>query len=80
MHTFLSLTISLGSVFLCCIVWAERIWIGWPVALRRVRAWLEPYVLLMRYWRAWSEKAPPEPLQALLDWLWIGKPLYLYCR
>ena len=58
----------------------ERIWISWPVALRRVRAWLEPYVMLLRYWRAWSEKAPPEPLQTLLDWLWIGRPLYLYCQ
>ena len=30
--------------------------------------------------RAWSEKAPPEPLQALLDWLWTGRPIYLYGR
>jgi hypothetical protein len=26
----------------------------WPAALRTVRAWLEPWLMLGRYWRAWS--------------------------
>ena len=30
----------------------------WPAALRRVRAWLEPWIMLRRYWRAWSRAAP----------------------
>src|SRR5215212_12208233 len=29
--------------------------LSWPEALRRVRVWLEPYVMLMRYWRAFSD-------------------------
>ena len=50
----------------------------WPRALRRVRAWLEPALLLWRCWRAWSDRPPPPPLQALLDWLHQGHPLCLY--
>ena len=50
------------------------------MALRRVRAWLEPYVMLMRYWRAFSDLPPPEELQALLEWVFSGKGLYLYAR
>ena len=50
---------------------------SWPEVLRRVRAWLEPYLMLQRYWRGWSENAPPASLQALLDWLGIGRPLPL---
>ena len=52
----------------------------WPVALRQVRAWLEPWIMLQRYWQAWSVKPPPRQLQALLDWVWQGKPIYLYVR
>ena len=54
--------------------------LSWPVALRRVRAWLEPYVMLMRYWRAFSDLPPPEELRALLEWVFSGKGLYLYAR
>jgi hypothetical protein len=50
----------------------------WPVALRRVRAWLEPACFLWRCWRVWSSEPPPPPLQALLDWLHHGHPLSLY--
>ena len=50
----------------------------WPQALRQVRAWLEPWVMLQRYWRAWSALPPPLPLQQLLDALCIGLPLFLY--
>ena len=53
---------------------------SWPLALRRVRAWLEPGIMLGRYWRAWSAKPPPPALQQLLDWLWEGHAIYLYVR
>ncbi len=54
--------------------------LSWPQALRKVRAWLEPYLMLTRYWQAWSLKPPPRQLQRLLDWLFQGRPLYLYVR
>ena len=50
----------------------------WPQALRAVRAWLEPWVLLRRFWQAWSALPPPHPLQQLLEYLSQGFPLYLY--
>jgi SRSO17 transposase len=53
---------------------------SWPVALRHVRAWLEPGLMLWRYWRAWSAKPPPPALQRLLDWLWEGRGIELYLR
>src|SRR5437588_12716243 len=45
---------------------------SWPVVLRAVRAWLEPWIMLWRYWSAWSNMPPPHQLQALLDRLWRG--------
>jgi hypothetical protein len=48
--------------------------------LRYVRAWLEPGIMLWRYWHAWSAKAPPPALQQLLDWLWEGHAIDLYSR
>lgn len=57
---------------------SERPQVTWPKALRAVRAWLEPWVLLRRFWRAWSPQPPPLPLQQLLEHLWRGSPLYLY--
>jgi hypothetical protein len=53
---------------------------SWPVALRQVRAWLAPGLMLWRYWRAWSAKPPPPALQQLLDWLWEGRGIDLYVR
>ena len=50
----------------------------WPRALRAVRAWLEPWTLLWRYWRAWSPLPPPPELHALLESVYAGKALYLY--
>lgn len=50
----------------------------WPVALRQVRAWLEPWIMLGRYWRGWSAQPPPRELQALLEWLWRGGGIDLY--
>ena len=32
--------------------------VSWPETLRAVRGWLEPYIMLWRYWRAFSEMAP----------------------
>jgi hypothetical protein len=42
--------------------------------------WLEPWVLLWRYWRAFSEKDPPRELRALLERVFSGKGLCLYAR
>lgn len=50
----------------------------WPQALPAVRGWLEPWVLLQRYWHAWSKAPPPLALQHLLDWLEKGNALFLY--
>lgn len=54
--------------------------LSWSLALRRVRAWLEPYVMLMRYWRAFSDLPPPTELRVLLEWVFSGRGLYLYAR
>lgn len=51
---------------------------SWSMALRAVRAWLEPWIMLKRYWRAWSEQSPPPLLQCLLDLLARGQPIFLY--
>jgi hypothetical protein len=52
----------------------------WPIALRRVRAWLEPGIMPWRYRRAWPAKPPPPALQQLLDWLREGCAIDLYIR
>jgi hypothetical protein len=51
---------------------------SWPMALRAVQAWLTPWSVLQRYWRAWSPTPPPRPLQRLLDAAAAGQPLHLY--
>jgi hypothetical protein len=56
----------------------EKLPRSWPVALRRVRGWLDPWVMLWRFWRAWSKAPPPPPLQALLDAVGEGHSLDLY--
>jgi hypothetical protein len=48
--------------------------------LRAVRGWLEPWVMLWRYWKAFSDKPPPPELRALLEQVFSGKGLYLYAR
>jgi hypothetical protein len=48
------------------------------VALRRVRAWLEPWIMLWRYWRSWSPLPPPPGLRGLLEHLRHGHGLDLY--
>lgn len=52
--------------------------VSWPRALRQVRAWLEPWIMLWRYWRAWSPLPPPFALQELLESLWHGNGINLY--
>ena len=41
---------------------APRHVLSWPVALRHVQSWLDPWVMLRRYWRTWSLAPPPPPL------------------
>jgi hypothetical protein len=41
---------------------------------------LEPWIMLRRYWRAFSWMPPPRQLKALLDWVFSGRGLYLYVR
>jgi hypothetical protein len=54
---------------------------SWPEALRKVRGWLEPYVMLLRYcWRAFTDLPPPRELEALLERVYSGRGLYLYAR
>jgi hypothetical protein len=52
--------------------------VSWPEALRMVRGWLEPWVMLRRYWKAYSDKPSPKELQKLLEWMFSGRGLYLY--
>jgi hypothetical protein len=53
---------------------------SWPEALRKVRGWLEPYVMLMRYWKAYTDVPPPKELRRLLERVFCGEDLYLYVR
>ena len=53
---------------------------SWPEALRSVREWLEPYVVLWRYWKTFSGMPTPKELRALLESVFSGKGLYLYVR
>src|SRR5215203_5908300 len=52
--------------------------LSWPRALRKVRSWLAPYVMLWRYWRVFSGMPPPAELRRLLEQLFAGRGLYLY--
>ena len=54
--------------------------VPWPMTLRRVRGWLDPWSFLWRCWRAWSTAPPPPELRALLDAVGQGRPLNLYLR
>src|SRR5829696_6944861 len=38
-----------------------------PKALRKVRGWLEPYVMLWRYWEASTDVPPPEEQKRVLE-------------
>ncbi len=58
----------------------DRPTLSWPVALRQVQGWLDPWTMLWRYWRAWSSAPPPPALQALLDAVANGRPLHLPLR
>ena len=50
----------------------------WPQALRRVRAYLEPYLHLLRFWQACSNAPPPAELARLLERLRQGHGINLY--
>src|SRR5215213_9834222 len=52
--------------------------VSWPETLRAVRGWLEPWIMLRRYWRAFSGMPPPPQLKALLERVFSGRGLYLY--
>jgi len=52
--------------------------VSWPRALRAVRAWLEPWIMLRRYWSGWSLLPPPPAVQLLLRWLEKGQAIALY--
>lgn len=52
--------------------------VSWPAALRAVRAWLEPWRMLWRYWRAWSPLPPPRAMQVLLEHLRHGHGINRY--
>jgi hypothetical protein len=52
---------------------------SWPMALRAVRGWLEPWIMLTRYWKAWSPMPPPPAVRQLLHWLESGHAIDLYC-
>jgi len=45
-----------------------------------VQGWLDPWRVVQRCWQAWSHAPPPPALQALLDTVTSGQPLYLYLR
>jgi hypothetical protein len=46
--------------------------------VRTVRGYLEPWVMLRRYCRAYSAKPPPPQPKALLERVFSGQGLYLY--
>ncbi len=52
--------------------------VSWPVALRAVRGWLEPWIMLRRYWSGWSQQPPPLAVQLLLSRLEQGHAICLY--
>jgi len=54
--------------------------LSWPQALRKIRSWMQPYVMLLRYWRAYTDLPPPEELRALLSRLFAAEGLQLYVQ
>ena len=50
----------------------------WSAALRRVRAYLEPFVWVWRVWQAFTTAPPPMTLLAFLRYVGQGHPLSLY--
>jgi hypothetical protein len=58
----------------------RRLRVSWPQALRAMRAWLGPWVMLWRYWRVFSDLPLPPELEVLLEQEFSGRGLYLYAR
>jgi len=54
--------------------------VSWPEALRAARGWLEPWVMLWRYWRTFSDLLPPLELRLLFERVFSGRGLHLYVR
>jgi hypothetical protein len=44
------------------------------------KGWLEPWIMLRRYWRAFSGMPPPRELRTLLERVFCGEGLYLYAH
>jgi SRSO17 transposase len=53
----------------------RRHWVGW---LRLLRGWLEPFVLVQRFWRAFSALPLPRVLRGLVERCRCGRPLNLF--
>lgn len=58
--------------------WEIRPTVWWPMALQALPTWLNPWIMLWRYWRGWSELLAPSQLQQLLEYLRRGCGTYLY--
>lgn len=58
----------------------ERTRLSWPKALRQARGCLESYIMVWRYWRAYSDLPPPKELGELLERVFSGRGLYPYVR
>jgi hypothetical protein len=52
--------------------------VSWSEALRAVRGWLEPWIMLWRYWRAFTNLPPPKELRVLLEHVFAGEGICLY--
>jgi hypothetical protein len=55
--------------------------LSWPQALRKVRSQLQPWIMLWRYWQAFSDRDAPEEDKVdkvLLDRLFSVEGFYLY--
>ena len=56
----------------------ERPPLSRPVALRQMWSWLDPWIMLWHFCRAWSNAPPPPQLRTLLDAVGGGHSLDLY--
>jgi hypothetical protein len=53
--------------------------VSWPVALRAVRGWLEPWIMALALLERLVATAPTRlALQLLLSWLECGQAIALY--
>ena len=52
--------------------------VSWPMALRAVRGWLEPWIMALALLERLVVTAPPPALQFLLSWLERGHAISFY--